>query len=231
MCRFRQESGRASDSLNRRELINRYLPAQTHAIPLCIFPRTGVADTWASGPSKDPMCSQPRYKLLAKNVHTRSQGGSKTWLPIYRDSMTKTPFLDDSILEEKRENHVCLDQQDIGRGSCSIQTTFQAANETEARWLHDQLIPLGPCLLAMTAATPIWKGFMVDTDCRWQRYGDLVDDRNSIEKDCLVCSLSIYVSNLYLLISKTWSYSLHGGFGIRVTFLPSSQLTYTIQSH
>ncbi|OQE18640.1 hypothetical protein PENSTE_c017G05728 [Penicillium steckii] len=169
----------------RRELINRYLPAQTHAIPLCIFPRTGVADTWTSGPSNDPMCSQPRYKLIAKNVYTRSQGGSKTWLPIYRDSMTKTPFLDDNNLEEKRENHVCLDQQDIGRGSCSIQTTFQAANETEARWLHDQLISLGPCLLAMTAATPIWKGIMVDTDCRWQRYGDLVDDRNSIEKDCL----------------------------------------------
>ncbi|KAJ5216704.1 Glutamate-cysteine ligase catalytic subunit [Penicillium citrinum] len=95
------------------------------------------------------------------------------------------PFLDDTILGEKRENHICLDQQNIGRGSCSIQTTFQTANEAEARWLHDQFIPLGPCLLALTAATPIWKGIMVDTDSRWQRYGDLVDDRDSNERDCL----------------------------------------------
>ncbi|KAJ5963156.1 Glutamate-cysteine ligase catalytic subunit [Penicillium waksmanii] len=34
----------------------------------------------------------------------------------------------------------------------------------------------------MTAATPAWKGYLVDSDCRWQRYGDLVDDRSPDEK-------------------------------------------------
>lgn len=186
-----------SNFLNRRELINRYLPSQTCAIPLCIFPRTGVASIWTSGPSTDLLCSQPRYKLVARNVDTRNQGGFKTWLPIYRDRLTMMPFLDDTILGEKRENHICLDQQDIGRGSCSIQTTFQTTNEAGARWLHDQLIPLGPCLLAMTAAAPIWKGIMVDTNCRWQRYGDLLDDRNSSEKDSLVCSPSVHAMLLF----------------------------------
>lgn len=39
----------------------------------------------------------------------------------------------------------------------------------------------------MTAATPIWKGIMVDTDSRWQRYGDITDDRSPDKKDDLVC--------------------------------------------
>ncbi|KAJ5288065.1 Glutamate-cysteine ligase catalytic subunit [Penicillium angulare] len=34
----------------------------------------------------------------------------------------------------------------------------------------------------MTAATPVWKGHLVDSNCRWQRYGDLVDDRSLDEK-------------------------------------------------
>jgi len=208
----------SNSSLYRCELINRYLPSQVYAIPLCIFPRTGVASNWISGPSNDPLCSQPRYKLLARNVDARSNGGFKIWFPIYRDSLTIIPFLDDTILGKKRENYICLDQQNIGRGFCNIQIIFQTANETEARWLHDQLIPLGSCLLVLTAAIPIWKGIMADTDSRWKRYRDLVDNRDSNERDCLVYFSSLYIQHYYLLMVGFSLYSLHSGIGIRIIF-------------
>ncbi|KAJ6089430.1 hypothetical protein N7467_004646 [Penicillium canescens] len=49
--------------------------------------------------------------------------------------------------------------------------------------IYDQLIPLAPIFLAMTTAVPIWKGYLVDTDVRWQRFGDLVDDRRPEEME------------------------------------------------
>ena len=69
----------------------------------------------------------------------------------------------------------------FGRVSCCLQITFQAKNMTEGRKLYDQLSPLGPILLALTAATPIYKGFLVDTDVRWNQIGNAVDDRTREE--------------------------------------------------
>lgn len=153
-----------------------------------MFPRAGTKDAWTtpSHPIK-VLCAQPRYTTLAEKVKSRAGDRVKTWLPIYRDRLTQSPFVDEEVNGHERENRVCLDQLDMGLGCCSIQATFQTSNESEARWLHDQLIPLGPIFIAMTAATPAWKGYLVNSDCRWQRYGDLLDDRSPDEKDCIVC--------------------------------------------
>jgi glutamate--cysteine ligase catalytic subunit len=47
--------------------------------------------------------------------------------------------------------------------------------------MYDQLSPLGPILLALTAATPIYKGFLADTDVRWNQISAAVDDRTPEE--------------------------------------------------
>jgi glutamate--cysteine ligase catalytic subunit len=47
--------------------------------------------------------------------------------------------------------------------------------------MYDQLSPLGPILLALTAATPIYKGFLADTDVRWNQISAAVDDRTAEE--------------------------------------------------
>lgn len=155
---------------------------------LSMFPRAGVKDTWTTPSSPTGiLCTQPRYTILTEKFESRAGHRVKTWLPIYQDRLTQFPFVDEVASERERENHICLDQLDMGIGCCSIQATFQTSNETDARWLHDQLIPLGPIFIAMTAATPAWKGYLVDSDCRWQRYGDLVDDRSPDEKHCIVC--------------------------------------------
>lgn len=155
-----------------------------------MFPRAGVEDPWTTpSPPTEILSSQPRYTILTDKFKNRAGGCAKTWLPIYRDRLTQSPFIDEVGDERNRENHICLDQLYMGIGCCSIQTTFQTSDETEARWLHDQLIPLCPIFLAMTAATPAWKGYLVDSDTRWQRYGDLVDDRSLDEKASNVCHI------------------------------------------
>ena len=45
---------------------------------------------------------------------------------------------------------------------------MQTVNENECRWLYDQLTPLTPVFLALSAASPIFKSILSDLDCRWE---------------------------------------------------------------
>ncbi|WAR15901.1 GSH1-like protein [Mya arenaria] len=60
-----------------------------------------------------------------------------------------------------------MDCMGFGMGCSCLQVTFQACNIEEARTLYDQLTPLCPILLALTAASPIYRGFVSDLDTRW----------------------------------------------------------------
>lgn len=50
----------------------------------------------------------------------------------------------------------------FGMGCCCLQMTFQAQSLEEARHLYDQLTPLTPIFLALSAASPIWRGYLSD---------------------------------------------------------------------
>lgn len=39
----------------------------------------------------------------------------------------------------------------FGMGLCCLQMTFQAVNMQEARWLYDQLTPITPVMVALSA--------------------------------------------------------------------------------
>lgn len=67
-------------------------------------------------------------------------------------------------------------------GGCALQATLSARNLQDACRLHDQLIPLGPLMLALSAATPIYKGRLVSTDTRWEAMCWAGDDRKPSEK-------------------------------------------------
>ncbi|RCK55660.1 Glutamate--cysteine ligase [Candida viswanathii] len=47
---------------------------------------------------------------------------------------------------------------------------------------YDTLAPLAPIMLSLSAAAPIFKGFLVDQDVRWNVVSGAVDDRTFIEK-------------------------------------------------
>lgn len=77
---------------------------------------------------------------------------------------------------------ITIDDPIDGWGGCGLQVTFSAGNLQEACRLHDQLVPLGPLMLALSAATPIHKGRLVATDTRWEALCAAGDDRRSSEK-------------------------------------------------
>ena len=76
----------------------------------------------------------------------------------------------------------------------------------EARNLYDQLLPMGPILLALTAATPVAKGFLAETDVRWNIYAASTDDRTREECGEKVCFRVQFLS-ISLLMTACCSHS------------------------
>lgn len=116
----------------------------------------------------------------------------KVDVPVYRDQKTlcysrKTKcWTDLQGLEDSKDGsasklRISLDPIVCLPHGCSLQVTMQLQDIGEARRLHDQLIPLAPIMLALTAATTIWDGVLADSDVRWNLFGDCVDDRNADE--------------------------------------------------
>ena len=142
--------------------------------------------------------SHPRYKTLTRNI--RQRRGSKVGidLTIFKDENTKLPV---EGAPAHKPDAVHLDAMGFGMGCCCLQLTFQvslrtssindisnvkssfqACNITEARTLYDQLTPLCPIMLALTAATPVYRGYLTETDCRWDVISASVDDRTEEER-------------------------------------------------
>ncbi|CAM9741582.1 unnamed protein product [Ascophyllum nodosum] len=87
--------------------------------------------------------------------------------------------------EVEAEPHVHMDAMAFGMGCCCLQVTFQARDIDESRFMYDQLAVLSPVMLALTAATPVFKGRLVDTDVRWNTIALSVDDRTLAERGLL----------------------------------------------
>ncbi|RHY30652.1 hypothetical protein DYB32_004156 [Aphanomyces invadans] len=82
---------------------------------------------------------------------------------------------------EPHPGFIHMDAMAFGMGMCCLQVTFQAKNIGESRHLYDHLGVLSPIMLALTAATPILKGRLADTDVRWATIAASVDDRTPQE--------------------------------------------------
>ncbi|KAI4225398.1 MAG: hypothetical protein L6R36_003940 [Xanthoria steineri] len=135
---------------------------------------------------------QSRHQALFKNTCLRRDQDVKVDVPVYRDQKTlcysrKTKcWTDLQGLEDSKDGsasklRISLDPIVCLPHGCSLQVTMQLQDIGEARRLHDQLIPLAPIMLALTAATTIWDGVLADSDVRWNLFGDCVDDRNADE--------------------------------------------------
>ncbi|BAE60885.1 unnamed protein product [Aspergillus oryzae RIB40] len=192
----------------RREVAKSHMASNEYPITLTTFPRLGTKDDYIQPyypPSGAALRSQfvpdeianphIRFPTLAGNIRSRRGRKVELNVPVFKDTNTPEPFNDPTVNYDlhnwpedddvrngaAKEGHVYMDAMAFGMGSCCLQITFQAKNMTEGRKLYDQLSPLGPILLALTAATPIYKGFLVDTDVRWNQIGNAVDDRTREE--------------------------------------------------
>lgn len=192
----------------RRAIAKEHMEPNEYPITLTTFPRLGTKDdsiTPYFPPSGERLRSQflpdeianphIRFPTLAANIRARRGRKVEINVAVFKDEKTATPFKDPTVDYDlhkwpedddvrngaAKDDHIYMDAMAFGMGSCCLQITFQAKNITEGRTLYDQLSPLGPILLALTAATPVYKGFLADTDVRWNQISRAVDDRTPEE--------------------------------------------------
>ncbi|KAI9772998.1 MAG: Zn finger-containing GTPase- Activating Protein for ARF [Geoglossum umbratile] len=192
----------------RRTIAKDHMAPNEYPVTLTTFPRLGTKGVFTDPyypVAGDKLRSQfvpdevanphIRFPTLAANIRSRRGRKVEINVPVYRDKNTPWPFMDPTVDYDLhrypedddvrsgavKENCIYMDAMVFGMGSCCLQITFQAKNITEGRTLYDQLSPLGPVMLALTAATPIYKGFLADTDVRWNQISAAVDDRTPEE--------------------------------------------------
>ncbi|KAF5402329.1 Glutamate--cysteine ligase catalytic subunit [Paragonimus heterotremus] len=191
----------------RRKQLESCLPKDCFALTLTTFPRLGCPDfcyppappTPRDGVSKslffpDRAINQghPRFKTLTRNIRERRGAKVAINVPIYRDTLTPNPFVenldafhdgsDPDATSAALPDHVYLDAMGFGMGCSCLQITFQSCCIEEARILYDQLATICPILMALSAASPAIRGYLLDTDCRWSIISASVDDRTEEER-------------------------------------------------
>lgn len=189
----------------RRQEVEALLEEGEVCVSISAFPRLGCPDFTSPSQQPDPLNSftrslfwpseatylgHPRFARLSENIRKRRGEKVAINIPIYKDTHTKSPFIEDfsslgddgSSESAAKPDHVYMDAMGFGMGLCCLQLTFQANNMAEARELYDQLSPLCPIMLALTASSPAHRGYLVDRDCRWDIIASSVDDRTRQER-------------------------------------------------
>ncbi|PVH17186.1 uncharacterized protein CXQ87_000067 [Candidozyma duobushaemuli] len=192
--------------IKRREVSQSELPANIVPLTLTTYPRMGCGDFTSPkakpiGPASQSLFlpdeiinRHVRFPTLTANIRKRRGHKVAINLPIYPDTNTK--LIDDSIpkrdlfpsdeepfIGASQPGHVYMDSMGFGMGSSCLQITVQPSDIHQARYLYDTLAPLTPILMAVSAAAPIFKGFLVNQDVRWNVISGAVDDRTFLERD------------------------------------------------
>lgn len=192
----------------RRRIAKEHMAVTEYPITLTTFPRLGAkknslrpeyplsGERLRSQFLPDEIANPHiRFPTLAANIRSRRGRKVQVNVPVFRDKETPWPWKDPTVDYDlhkwpedddvrngaAKDNYIHMDAMAFGMGSCCLQITFQAKNIDEGRKMYDQLSPIGPILLALTAATPIYKGFLADTDVRWNQISRAVDDRTPEE--------------------------------------------------
>ncbi|XP_054157184.1 glutamate--cysteine ligase-like [Oppia nitens] len=169
---------------------------------MCItsYPRLGYPDSSYPYYPPDPLNSttrsifvsdmltnqmHPRYITTGRNIRERRGSKVISNVPIFKDKYTPDPFIemfdDPESNRAAKVDHIFMDASLFGSGCCCLQVTLQATNMDEAMLLYDQLAPMTPVMLALSASAPIFRGYLIDRDCRYDIICDVKDDRTAEE--------------------------------------------------
>ncbi|CAK8697356.1 glutamate--cysteine ligase catalytic subunit-like [Clavelina lepadiformis] len=186
----------------RRKEVQQLLQPDEQIMSLTVFPRLGCFDftnpTYRiEGPETNPVSrslffpdqaisSHPRFPFLTQNIRERRGEKIAINIPIFKDTNTPSPFIekfnDPEAQRAAKPDHIYMDCMGFGMGNSCLQLTFQACNVDEAKLLYDQLAPICPIMMALSAAAPIYRGYIADIDVRWQVIAQSVDDRTLEER-------------------------------------------------
>eukprot|EP00501_MAST-03F_sp_TOSAG23-6_P000335 GSMAST32.ASY1.ANO1.342.1 assembled CDS len=176
---------------NRRNRLIKVLRPNESAISTVAFPLLGVGDFTVPKAQVPGQYSKsayvpdecinphPRFKTLTQNIRMRRGSRVNITAPVFRD--TNTPPSD-------RQVH--MDCMAFGMGCCCLQVTFQCCDIQESRHLYDALAVFAPVMLALTAACPIMRGKLLNTDARWRYIAASVDDRTPEESGIYAVQLN-----------------------------------------
>lgn len=137
----------------------------------------------------------PRFAALTENIRSRRQEKVNIRVPLFQDINTPEFLEGDAKSQFKlRENYelendtfIHMDAMGFGMGMCCLQVTFQARDVDESRYMYDQLAVLAPIMLAITAASPIFKGRLSDVDGRWDIIAQRFVDYSFLQLDSHEC--------------------------------------------
>ncbi|KAL5639422.1 hypothetical protein ACGC1H_006807 [Rhizoctonia solani] len=194
------------DMRNRRKLAGSFLLPNESLITMTSFPRLGVLEPFthpevhpANGAANESLfipedITSPHARFPSIIANMKSRRGSKVAanVPIYFDTNTPKPFIDPTIPWDRgvspedhgaiKYDHIYLDTTCFGAGCCCVQITLQARNVDEAKLIYDALVPITPIMMALTASSPAYRGYLSDMDCRWAILEECCDDRTEEER-------------------------------------------------
>ncbi|ORX37103.1 glutamate-cysteine ligase-domain-containing protein [Kockovaella imperatae] len=199
-----------ADMRFRRKIIRSHL--LPHELPLTVtsWPRLGALDdgklpftdpeTWPDTQKSSSrsqyvgeLLTNPhaRFPTLTANIRARRGSLVDIRVPLFIDQNTNVPDTEQKHLSNGIPTpakplpgtpSIHMDAMAFGMGCCCLQITFQAWNVDEARRVYDALVPVAPIMLALTAASPAFRGYLADVDARWNVIAASVDDRTEEER-------------------------------------------------
>jgi len=217
----------------RRTIMNRFLAPDEQLVSFTNFPRLGAPGQFTNPPSKPggkymesdyvsdfAISDHPRFGGLAANIRRRRGQKVDIQVPLFIDKNTESPPAKRQKLNETDTSSSCdrqqaksktikMDAMVFGMGMCCQQITYGVRNVEAARNLFDNLLPLTPVMLALSAACPFFKGRVSDWDTRYNVISMCVDDRTAEERGVVplvtpgtrrilksrYASMSMYLSN------------------------------------
>ncbi|XP_059586375.1 glutamate--cysteine ligase catalytic subunit isoform X2 [Alligator mississippiensis] len=105
----------------------------------------------------------PRFSTLTRNIRHRRGEKVVINVPIFKDKNTPSPFTeifpndDGEAAKAAKPDHIYMDAMGFGMGNCCLQ-------------------------MALSAASPFYRGCVSDIDCRWGVISASVDDRTREER-------------------------------------------------
>jgi glutamate--cysteine ligase catalytic subunit len=219
-------------SRRRHQLEEMLKGSGTIPLSMTVFPRLGCPNftdpthqpTPTSGashslffPDEAIWTGHPRYSTLTRNIRERRGSKVAMNIPIFTDEKTPKPFIEEfpTDVEGKGSkdalpDHIYMDCMGFGMGCCCLQVTFQACCVDEARHLYDQLSVIAPIITALSSASPVFRGYLADWDCRWSVIEGSVDDRTEEERGLKVQYCVCLPPQMDLIEFDVWGLPLSG---------------------